>query len=104
MLYPQQYTWFLFLSCLDLLFTWTILHSGGQELNWLAAKVIQHADLYGLVAYKFGWVVAIVLMIETIGKHRPPLGRRVAEWAVAITSVPVVIGALLLITRHLPGW
>jgi len=103
MLYQTQYVWFVFLSTLDLLFTWTILHAGGRELNFIADAVIQHGGKLGLIGYKMGWVVLIILMIETIGRKKPHVGKRVAEWAVAITSIPVAIGGILLIAKAIVG-
>src|SRR3954471_5890061 len=53
-MFPEAYTWFVFVSAMDLLLTWVILHyDGGREANALANAILQRFDLLGLVAYKF---------------------------------------------------
>src|SRR3954470_8152958 len=65
-LYPKEYTWFVFLSATDVMFTWTILFFGGGEVNWLAAWVIRHYNLYGLVALKFASVLVVLVICEIV--------------------------------------
>lgn len=96
-LYPQTYLWYVFLSALDLLFTWTILYLGGRELNAVADWIIRNYQAAGIAAYKFGLVVLVVLVCEFVGRRRHALGRTLARWAVTITAVPVIIGATHLL-------
>ena len=98
LLYPGAYGLFVALATLDLLFTWAILHQGGRELNVLADWVIQRFDLPGVVAYKFGLVLLVVLVCEAAGRKKPPMGVKLAYWAVALTAFPVLVGALHLLS------
>ncbi len=95
-LYPGAYTWFVFLSALDLMLTWTILYLGGSEVNALAAWVIDQYDLRGLVLYKFSLVIFVILACEVVGRFKPQRGLRLAKWSVMITTVPVLIGSFLI--------
>jgi hypothetical protein len=81
LLFPEAYTWFVFVSAMDLLLTWVILHyEGGREANALTNAVIQRFDLLGLVAYKFAIVVGVITICEIVGRMRYRAGLRLA-WA-----------------------
>ncbi len=95
--YPELYTWYVFVSALDVLFTWLILKNGGHEVNMLADWIIDQHDLPGLTVFKFSTVVLVVLICEVIGRHRQELGAKLARWAVAISAFPVVVGAVHLV-------
>ena len=127
-LYPNIYVWFVFVAALDIMCTYIILHPvlfpdvlppaampttddldehfiyalepRGREVNWLAAWVIEHGGMPGKVAYKFSLVMLIVLICEVVGHQRYRLGRKLAEWSVAITAVPVVV-AIVQILRDI---
>ena len=88
-LYPNVYVWYVLLSSLDIMLTWTILHLDGVELNPLADWVIHHGGLPGMVTYKFVLVLLVVAICEVVGRLRDRIGRRLSEWAVAITAIPV---------------
>lgn len=92
MLYENHYVWFVFLSTLDLLYTWIILINGGEELNQVADLVITNHGIWGLLAFKFSLVTLVVIMIEIIGRNRPKIGVRVAWAAICITIFPVTVG------------
>ena len=96
-LYPGIYTWYVFVSALDVMFTWVLLHFGGQEVNHLANVVLQKWDLLGMVIYKFVLVVLVICICEFVGRQRIKLGQYLGEWAVGITSIPVLLAALQLI-------
>lgn len=96
-LYPVTYTWFVFLSAMDLMFTWTILHFGGREVNWVADHVIRRFGLVGVVALKFGVVTLVVCICEIVGRHRLETGRKLARWAIIISIIPVSAGFIQLI-------
>jgi len=103
--YPELYTWYVFVSALDVLFTWLILNNGGQEVNKLADWIIDQHDLPGLTFFKFAMVVLVVLICEVVGRYRHELGGQLARWAVAISAFPVVVGAvhLVRIARSVAG-
>ena len=98
--YPNHYTWFVFISALDVMLTWVILYFGGWEANHVADFVIGRFGLPGLVTFKFGIVVFVIVLCEIVGRRRPRSGKRLAEWAIAITCIPVVI-ALYQLLLHL---
>ena len=110
-LYPNCYTWYVFLSALDILLTYLILHplfsspanafddldsSGaielrGREVNVIADWVIRQAGVPGMVLYKFLLVVLVIGICEIVGRRRYLTGLRVAEWAIALSCIPVII-------------
>ncbi|MCK6485501.1 MAG: hypothetical protein HUU22_07655 [Phycisphaerae bacterium] len=101
-LFPNLYTWFVFLAAMDVIFTTLILWIGGRELNWLADHVLQRYGVPGAVAVKFGAVILVVIICEFIGRLRHSTGRRLAEWSVAISTIPVALAfiQLLVTPRH----
>jgi hypothetical protein len=113
--YPNAYVWFIFLAALDIMLTYLILHpvlfprdammieSRGAEENVVAGWVIEHWDVPGMVAFKFALVVVVVVLCEVIGRHRDSIGRRIAEWAVAVTVIPVLV-ALVQMGMDLYFW
>ena len=96
-LYPDLYTWYVFASALDVLFTWRILQAGGTEVNVVADWIIARHDVPGLALFKFISVVLVVLICELIGRRRFDTGAKLARWAVALSAFPVVIGAAHLL-------
>ena len=96
-LYPELYSWYVFASALDVLFTWRILRAHGTEVNVLADWIIQHHDLPGLAVFKFATVVVVLLICEIVGRRRYETGAKLARWAVALSAFPVVIGAAHLL-------
>ena len=113
--YPNAYVWFVFLAALDIMLTYLILHpvlfardatmteSRGTEANALARWFIERWDVAGMVAFKFVLVVVVVVLCEVIGRHRDATGRRLAEWAVALTVIPVLV-ALVQMGMDLYFW
>ncbi|MEW6250862.1 MAG: DUF5658 family protein [Planctomycetota bacterium] len=96
-LYPNLYTWYVFAASLDLLFTWFILHYGGREVNILANWTIQRFDLPGLVGFKFGSVVFVVLVCEIVGRRRFATGLFLARCAVVLAFLPMLVGVVHLL-------
>jgi len=97
MRHQNAYAWFVFLSAMDLMLTWIILHSNGREVNPVADWVVTTLDLWGLVGFKFSLVVLVVVLCEMIGPHRPALAQFVSCFAVIITAVPVGYAFFLLL-------
>jgi len=97
MRYENAYVWFVFLSALDLLFTWLVFDRGGYEANALAANVLRHGGLVSLVLFKFAVVVFVILLCEAVGRKSPQAGRTLALAAVGITCVPVAVAILELL-------
>lgn len=99
--YPGIYTWYVFVSALDVMFTWVLLHFGGEEVNQVADFVLQRWDLVGLVIFKFMLVMFVICVCEYVGRTRPKMGRYLGEWAVGITWIPVLL-AILQLLFHRP--
>ena len=95
-LYPNRYVWFVLLSTLDLLMTFVILWLDGREANGVADWVLRQYGIGGMTIFKFALVAFVVLLCEVVGRHDDRAGRRLAEWSIALTCVPVVIALLLL--------
>ena len=94
-LFPDRYAWYVLVCFLDLIVTNTILaHFGGIEVNGIAHRVIELGGFGGLIAFKCASVVLVVTICEVVGRRREPLARRVSEWAIAISAIPVVVGLL----------
>lgn len=102
-MFPALYTWYVFLSALDLMLTWIILHADGEELNLIAAWVIARYNIRGLIAFKFIIVALVLLACEVVGRLKTDQGAKLARWAVALSAFPVVVGAahLLLLSLEL---
>lgn len=96
-LYPQYYVWYVFLSALDVLLTWVILHLDGREANVLADWIIRRHNLPGVVAFKFTLVVAVVLVCEFVGRRNRRAGRKLARWMIVLSAFPVVVGTVQLL-------
>ena len=92
--------WFVFLSALDVMLTWIMLHWGGSEVNALANWIIDRWDIWGLVAFKFGVVALVICMIHVIARLNKPAARHLAEWAVALATIPVVLALVQLAYRR----
>lgn len=95
-LYPDVYPWYVLMATLDLLLTGLVLHFDGYEVNPIAHWVIVRFDWYGLVAYKYALVLLVILICEVVGRARTNGARRLAEWTVAVTAIPVVVALTLL--------
>ena len=94
-LYPAQYVWYVLASSLDLITTHTVIrHFSAIEVNTIADRAIRLFGFWGLIGLKFGTVVLVVLICEYVGRRRPRLGKKIAEWAVAISAVPVAVALI----------
>ena len=94
--FPEAYTWFVFVSALDFMFTWIVLHLRGSEVNPIANLVLERGGLWGLLLFKFTMVAVVVLLCEIIGRRRFRIGRLVAILAVVLTCLPVILTVLQL--------
>ena len=101
-LYPNQYVWYVLVSSLDLIMTNTVMHHfGAKEVNTIADAAIRLFGFWGLIGLKFSTVVLVVGICEFVGGKRPALGKKVAEWAVAISAVPVVVALVQVVLRRM---
>ncbi|MBI1368061.1 MAG: hypothetical protein GC162_05345 [Planctomycetes bacterium] len=97
--YPDLYTWFVFLSALDVMCTWIVLKFGGAEVNFLAQWIIHLGGLWGMIAFKFLVVTLVLFACEYVGRRNAASGRRVATWAVALNALPVILALSMLTAR-----
>lgn len=95
-LFPQHYLWLILVSALDIMFTAIILFLGGAEVNPFADQLLQRWDLWGLIGLKFVAVSVAISLCEVIGRMRYSTGHRFAEWAIAISVLPVVVAVVQL--------
>ncbi len=103
-LYPNVYVWYVLLASLDVMLTAVIVAAGGHEVNSLADRVLGRWGLPGLVVFKFSLVLLVVAICEVVGRRNDRTGRKLAEWAVAITAIPVVVSLVqLLALVHIIG-
>jgi hypothetical protein len=96
-LYPNRYVWFVLLSAMDVMMTFVIIWIGGREANGIADAILQRFGFAGMTIFKFAIVVGVILLCEFIGRRSEAKGRRLAEWSIALTCVPVVIAFVLLV-------
>lgn len=96
-LYPGQYTWLVFLSALDVMMTWIVLHAGGREVNPIAQFVIERGDIWGVVLFKFAIAVLAILACEQVGRRAPDWGLNLSRAAVAISAFPVAVACVQLL-------
>src|SRR5262245_59984418 len=89
-LFPDGYVWFVFMSALDIMLTWVVLHVGGEEANSLADRVINQFGLVGLVRYKFLLVMVVIMVCETVGRKNRETARKLLSCGIMITCMPVI--------------
>ncbi len=90
---PDHACWLVLVSALDLMLTATIIaRFGGREVNGIAQRVIDLGGLPGLIVFKFAVVIAVIAIWEFIARRQPHTARRLAEWGVALSAMPVVLG------------
>ncbi len=95
--FPDAYAWLVFVSAVDLMLTWGIVFElGGVEINPLAAHILHLAGFPGMIIFKFGVMIAVIVVCEFIAKHAEPTARRLAIVAVAISAFPILWSTLLL--------
>ena len=80
--------------------TYVVLWFGGAEVNAVARWVLERFGIAGMTVFKFVLVVIVILICQTVGLRRESTGRRLAEWAVALTFVPVVFSFVLLLVHQ----
>ena len=99
-LFPNGYTWFVFLSSLDIILTWVVLHLGGREVNALADRIIWRWGLPGLVTYKFLLVTLVIVLCESVGRRNPESARKLLAVGIVVTCLPVALALLLLLIQR----
>jgi Domain of unknown function (DUF5658) len=96
-IFPNGYVWFVFVSALDIMLTWVVLHLGGREANGLANEIIYRYGLPGLVIFKFALVILVVLICEVVGRRKHESARLLLSVGIMITCMPVVLAFGLML-------
>lgn len=98
-LYPNCYIWYIFMAAMDIMMTFIILGPAfdGVEVNWLADVIMRAGGFYAAIAFKLGIVALVIGICEVVGRHNDHTGRKLAEWSVAITAIPVIVSFLQLL-------
>ena len=85
---------FVALSAADLFMTYRLLQHGRFfEANPLARWVFDRWNIAGMTAFKFALVGFIIILCETIERHRPRVGRAI-----------LLLGSVAALAAFLHGW
>lgn len=99
MAFPDHYCWLVLVGTLDILITYLILRLGGTEANPIARLSLDLLGHWGLILVKFPSLIVVVGICEWLAVRRATLGKRVADWSVAVSCFPVVYGLALIAVR-----
>ncbi|MEM6392102.1 MAG: DUF5658 family protein [Planctomycetota bacterium] len=102
--FPHAYTWIVFLSAMDVLFTKVVLALGGREVNPVAETVINGYGLPGTLLFKFTLVVGFLLICEYVGRQSESTGRFMSRTGLVIAAFPIVWSSLLLASVITLAW
>ncbi len=95
LLYPDRYAWYVLVSSLDVILTITVIeHFGARELNTLAEQLLMAFGAAGLIALKVATMIVVVLICDYVGRRKYRLGKRLSEWAIALSAVPVAVSLI----------
>ncbi|MFT3788501.1 MAG: DUF5658 family protein [Tepidisphaeraceae bacterium] len=97
--YPNTYVWLVFLSALDAMLTYLVLHFGGIEANAMAARVMETWGFAGMVTYKFALISLTIVICEVVGRRDARAGQFLGLVGIGLTCVPVAIALVLLAAK-----
>lgn len=95
--FQNHYTWFVFVSSLDIMLTWKILDRGGLEVNPVAKLVIDAWGMHGAIAFKFALMLWVIVACEILARLKRSAGKLLATLAVLISALPVAWSLTLLL-------
>ena len=89
------------LSACDLFMTYILLWQGGHfyEANPVARWFFERWNIAGMTAFKFGLVAIIIVLCETIERHRPRVGRAIVLLG-CVAALIVSLHGLRLLLGH----
>ncbi|MBI1190888.1 MAG: hypothetical protein GC200_09445 [Tepidisphaera sp.] len=104
-LYPSLYVWYIFAASLDVLLTYAFIYRiGGEEVNLIAARLVERYEHWGLIGLKYSSVILVIGVCEVVGRRNLRTGRLLAIVAIVISAFPVGYGLLqLLAWLHFGG-
>jgi hypothetical protein len=90
-----------FLSLADLLMTYVLLWRGEHfyESNPVAHWFFARWNVAGLAGFKFGMVGLVVVLSETIERHRPGVGRAILLLG-SLVALAVTVHGMRLLLAH----
>lgn len=100
-LLPQESLLLVVLSAADLLMTYVLLWQGGvyYESNPVAQFFFSRWNIAGMTFFKFAMVGIIVVLGETIERHRPGVGRAILFLG-SLAAVLVTVHGFRLLMQH----
>ncbi|GJM19287.1 MAG: hypothetical protein DHS20C14_15000 [Phycisphaeraceae bacterium] len=84
-----------------MLTNFAMTHAGAIEANGIAAAAIERFGYPGLIALKVATMLVVIGICEIVACRRRITGVRLAEWAVAISAIPVVLTLAQLVLHAL---
>ena len=99
--FQNHYTWFVFVSSLDIMLTWKILDRGGLEVNPVAKIVIDAWGMHGAIAFKFALMLWVIVACEVLARMKRSAGKFLAICAVVVSASPVAWSLFLLLYHEL---
>lgn len=80
------------MAAMDIMMTYIILSPAfeGVEVNVLADWILRSGGFYAAIVFKLAIVAMVITICEVVGRRHFGKGRRLAEWSVAITAIPVI--------------
>lgn len=89
---------FILVSVFDIVMTHRLIRTGRfRESNPLAAWFYDHWDFDGMIVFKMILVAVVVVLTQTIARHRPLVARALLRLATAVAAVVVIYSLLLLL-------
>ncbi|MGB0714948.1 MAG: DUF5658 family protein [Phycisphaerae bacterium] len=103
MRYQDHYVWLVLVSAMDIILTALVLFVWeGEEANPIAESIISTMGFGWAILFKFGMMLAVVVVCEVIGRRNDRQGKRLATTAVIINSTPVIYTFALLLNSGPP--
>lgn len=102
--YRDHYAWYALISAIDVMLTGLVIEEfAAAEVNRVAAWFFDSFGSLGLGVLKLMTVAVVVAVCERVARASPATARRLAEWAVAVSCIPVAV-ALAQIALIGVGW
>ncbi len=97
MMFENAYVWTVFFSAMDVILTWMIIFwFEGEEINGIAAGVIEHWGMAGATVFKFCLILLTIIICEIVARARYSSGVFLSRVMIAISAFPVVWSLSLL--------
>ena len=102
MLYENAYVWTVFLSAMDVILTWIIIFwFQGEEVNGIAAGVIEQWGMAGATVFKFCLILFAIILCEIVGRARPASGLFLSRAMIVIAAI-IAMAAISVPLMYVP--